>query len=240
MKILENRIAVITGASRGIGRAVAVAYAQAGARLILLGRDVAALEETDDLVQAAGGEATLVPCDFGKPDVLDALAPEMAKKFGRVDIFVGNAATLGTLSPLADIKPRDFVNVMTVNCHAHWRLLRALHGGLLASPAGRVIFTTSGVTQFNPAYWGAYTISKSALEAMALTYAAEVKNTKIRCNLIDPGVVRTQLRAAAFPGENPDTLPLPETVADLYVNLASAQCAQNGERVCAADRAQAA
>ena len=224
MKILENRIAVITGASRGIGRAVAVAYARAGARLILLGRDVAALEETDDLVQASGGEATLVPCDFAKPELLDAIAPELAKKFGRVDILVLNAATLGTLGPLWDCKPRDFTNVMTVNCHAHWRLLRALHGGLLASDAGRVIVTTSSVTQFHPAYWGAYT-----LEAMAMTYAAEVQNTKIRCNLIDPGIVRTQLRAAAFPGENPETLPLPETVVDLYLTLASPDYVQNGQ-----------
>lgn len=230
MTSLENKIAVITGASGAIGRAVAVAYARAGARLILLGRDVAALEATDDAVQASGGSATLVPCDLGKPELLDALAPELAKKFGRIDILVGNAATLGTLSPLHDIKPRDFTNVMTVNCHAHWRLLRALHGGLLASPSGRVIFTTSGVTAFNPAYWGAYTISKAALEAMAMTYANEVQNTPIRCNLVDPGIVRSKLRAEAFPGENPSLLPLPESIVDLYLKLASPNCPDNGQR----------
>ncbi len=240
MKKLENKIAVITGASRGIGRAVAHAYAKQGARLVLIGRDVQGLEATDDLVQSAGGEATLVPLDLGKVDMIDTLAAELAKKFGKIDVLVGNAATLGVLTPIQDIKPRDFNHVMTVNCHAHWRLLRALHGGLLASSAGRVIFTTSGVTAFNPAYWGAYNISKSALESLAMTYANEIQSTNIRVNLIDPGVVRTQLRAEAFPGENPQMHPSPESICDLYVRLAMTECDSNGKKYFAQNASKAA
>lgn len=240
MPKLQDKIAVITGASRGIGRSVAHAYAKQGARVVLIGRDVEGLEETDNLVQEAGGSATLVPLDLAKVDMIDTLAGELAKKFGRIDILVGNAATLGILSPLQDIKPRDFNHVMTVNCHAHWRLLRALHGGLRASRAGRVIFTTSGVTQFNPAYWGAYNISKSALESMAMTYANEIATTPIRVNLIDPGVIRTQLRAEAFPGENPMQHPSPDSVADLYVKLAMESCQTNGHKYHALDAARAA
>lgn len=235
-KRLKDRIALITGASRGIGRAVAEAFAKEGARLILVSRDVPGLEATDDLVQKAGGEATLVPLDLGKIEMIDNLALEVAKKFGRLDVLVGNAATLGLLSPLHDIKPRDFNHVMTVNAHANWRLLRALHGGLLASPAGRVIFTTSGVTEFFPAYWGAYAISKAALEAMAQTYAQEVASTKIRVNLVDPGIVRTQMHAEAFPGKNPETLPPPETVVESYIRLAMAECNDNGKKVFAQER----
>ncbi|TAH32803.1 MAG: SDR family NAD(P)-dependent oxidoreductase [Alphaproteobacteria bacterium] len=230
MKLLQDKIVLITGASRGIGRAVAVEFARQGARLILTGRDVPALEETDDLVQAAGGEATLVPLDLSKVEMIDTLAAELAKKFRRLDVFVGNAATLGILGPLHDTKPRDFTNVMTVNVHANWRLLRAMHGGLLSSKAGRVIFTTSGVTEFNPAYWGAYNISKSALESLAHTYANEVASTNIRVNLVDPGAVRTQMRAEAFPGENPMTLPPPESIAPLYVQLALDSCTSNGKK----------
>ncbi len=240
MSRLKGKIALITGASRGIGRAVATAYAREGARLILLSRDVKGLEETDDLIQSTGAEATLVPHDLAKIEMIDTLASELAKKFGRLDILVGNAATLGVLSPLQDIKPRDFTNIMTVNTHANWRLLRALHGGLLASAAGRVIFTTSGVTEFNPAYWGAYNISKSALESLAQTYANEVQNTPIRVNMIDPGVVRTQLRAEAFPGEDPSKLPLPDSIAELYVSLAMDSCTSNGEKYYAQRQSKAA
>jgi NAD(P)-dependent dehydrogenase (short-subunit alcohol dehydrogenase family) len=233
MKKLDGKIALITGASRGIGAAVAEAYARQGARLILVSRDVPGLESTDDRIQSVGGEATLVPFDLAKSEMIDTLATELAKKFGRIDIFVGNAATLGVLSPLQDTKPRDFNHVMAVNCHANWRLLRAIHGGLLASKNGRVIFTTSGVTAFNPAYWGAYNISKSALESLAMTYANETASTNIRCNLIDPGVVRTQMRAEAFPGENPATLPLPESIADLYVQLAMDSQTDTGLKIIA-------
>lgn len=228
---LKDRVALITGASRGIGAAVAEAYAREGARLILIGRDVEALEAADDRVRAAGGEATLVPLDLGKIDMIDQLAANIAQKFGRLDILVGNAGVLGTLSPLHDIKPRDFVNVMTVNVHANWRLLRAFHGGLLASPSGRVIFTTSGITQLHTAYWGAYAISKAALEEMARVYANEVATTKIRVNLIDPGVVRTDMRAEAFPGEDPSKLPPPESVVEEYIRAGMSEFSDNGARL---------
>lgn len=231
MARLTDKIALITGASRGIGQAVAAAYAKEGARLILVGRDSEGLEETDDLVTAAGGQATLVPLDLTQHDMIDQLAAQIAQKFGRLDILIGNAAMLGTISPLHDIKPREFNQVMNLNLTANWRLLRAFHGGLLASKAGRVIFTTSGVASDMPAYWGGYAISKAALESLAKLYAHEVATTKIRVNVIDPGVCRTRLRAEAFPGENPEKLPLPDTITETYIRLAMDDITQNGDCV---------
>jgi NAD(P)-dependent dehydrogenase (short-subunit alcohol dehydrogenase family) len=230
-KRLQDRVALITGASRGIGAAVAEAYAREGAKLVLVSRDVEGLEQTDDRVRAAGGEATLVPLDLGKIDMIDQLAVNIAQKFGRLDILVGNAGSLGTLTPLQDIKPREFMEVMTVNLTANWRLLRAFHGGLLASPAGRVIFTTSGITKSNTAYWGSYAISKSALESMAQVYAHETATTKIRVNVIDPGAVRTNMRAEAFPGEDPSTLPTPESIVEEFIRAGMSDFVESGQRL---------
>ncbi len=228
---LKDKIALITGASRGIGAAVAEAYAREGARLILVSRSTEGLENTDDRVSAAGGQATLVPMDLTQFDQIDQLAVEISKKFGRLDILVGNAGDLGILSPLHDIKPRDFARVMAVNLESNWRLIRAFHRGLLASPAGRVIFTTSGVTQMQPAYWGTYAISKTALESLARVYAAEVASSNIRVNILDPGVCRTAMRAEAFPGEDPATLPPPESITEAFIRMALSETKDNGEYV---------
>jgi NAD(P)-dependent dehydrogenase (short-subunit alcohol dehydrogenase family) len=229
---LAGRIAVITGASRGIGRAVAMAFAAEGAHLILVARTAGALEEVDDAIRTSGGSATLVPLDLRDFDALDRLGASIHQRWGRLDCLVANAGTLGLLTPITHLKPKDWAQVMDVNVTANYRLLRSLDPLLRQSDAGRVIFVTSGAATSFRAYWGPYAISKAALEAMAYTYAAEVGNTtNVRVNLINPGPIRTAMRAQAMPGESPSTLPRPEVIAPLFVDLALPACEQHGERI---------
>lgn len=234
VKRLEGRVALVTGASRGLGAAIAEAYAAEGARVILLARDVKKLEETDDRIRAAGGAATLLPFDLAQTDKIAALAPAINDKFGRLDILVGNAAILGALSPVAHSDPKTWQNVFKINFHANVQLVRALDPFLRASDAGRVIFTTSAAARAPAAYWGPYAASKAALESMAAAYAAEVAYSGIRVNVVDPGVLRTELRAEAFPGENPASLPLPASVAATFVALAEPGYEETGRIVEAA------
>lgn len=226
---LAGRIAVVTGASRGIGRAVSLRFAAEGAHVVALGRTVGALEELDDEIGKIGGSATLVPVDLAELDKLDALGPSLYQRFGRADVFVANAGALGTLGPLSHHPQKDWETAFAVNVHANWRLIRSLEPALRLSDAGRAIFVTSGAARRHTAYWGAYAASKAALESMALTWAAELAHTKIRVNLVSPGPTRTRMRAAAFPGEDPQTLKTPESVTELFVDLASPDCARNGE-----------
>ena len=228
---LDGRVAVITGASRGIGRAVARRFAEEGADLVLVARSVEGLEETDDLVRAAGGEATLVPLDVTDGAGIDRLGASLAERWGRLDILVGNAAILGTLSPVGHIEPTEWTQVLRVNVTANWWLLRSLDPLLRASAAGRAVFVTAGVTQGAFAYYGAYAASKAALEALVRVYAAEITKTKVRANLIDPGVIRTGLRSQAYPGEDPATLRPPEAVAGAFVDLAEEACPHQGQRI---------
>ncbi|MFN8758089.1 MAG: SDR family NAD(P)-dependent oxidoreductase [Tagaea sp.] len=230
---LDGRIAVVTGASRGIGRAVALRYAAEGAHVVALARTVGALEELDDEIAKTGGSATLVPVDLEDLDKLDALGPSLYQRFGRADVFVANAGALGTLGPLAHHPPKDWATTFTVNVHANWRLIRSLEPALRMSDAGRAIFVTSGAARRNTAYWGAYAASKAALESLALTWAAELAHTKIRVNLLSPGPTRTRMRAAAFPGEDPATLKTPESIADMFVDLATPDCTRHGETLVA-------
>ena len=228
---LDSRVAVITGASQGIGRAVAKRFAEEGAKLILVARSTEGLEGTDNLVRAAGGEATLVPLDLIDGAGIDRLGAAIAERWGRLDILVGNAAMLGTLSPVGHIDPTEWTQVMRVNVTANWWLLRSLDPLLRASNSGRAIFVTSGVTQGAFAYYGPYSASKAALESLVRTYAAEITKTKVRANLIDPGVIRTAMRARAYPGEDPATLRGPEAVTGAFVALAEEACQHNGERI---------
>jgi NAD(P)-dependent dehydrogenase (short-subunit alcohol dehydrogenase family) len=226
---LAGRIALITGASRGIGAAVARHYAREGAQLVLAARTVGGLEETDDAVFAASGtRATLVPLDVRAYDKIDALGAALAEKFGRLDILVGNAATLGDITPLAHADPGMWERVLSTNLTANWRLLRGLDPLLRRSEAGRAIFVTSGAAKAAFAYWGAYAVSKAGLEMLVRTYAAENAKTAIRAHLVDPGVVATALRARAFPGEDPATLPAPDAVTELFVQLAEASFQETG------------
>lgn len=231
MARLEGRIALITGASRGIGAAVAKCFAAEGAHVVLVARTVGGLEEVDDTIQAVGGSATLVPLDLKEFEQIDRLGAALYERYKRLDILVGNAAQLGVLSPLGHIDPPIWEEVMAVNVTANWRLIRSADPLLRASDAGRAIFVTSGVADGVFPYWGAYAASKAALEMMVRTYAGEMSKTRVRVNLLDPGEVRTAMRAQAFPGEDPMTLPHPDEIAPHFVELASPDCTRHGEVV---------
>lgn len=228
-KRLEGRIALITGASRGIGRAVALAFAREGAHVVLLARTQGALEEVDDEIREEGGSATLLPLDLRNGEKLDSLGPTLFQRWGRLDILVGNAGILGPLSPLGHITTDSWLDVININLNANWRLIRTCDPLLRKSDAGRAIFVTSGASSGHHAYWGPYAVSKAGLEALVKTYAKEVERTSVRANLINPGPVRTAMRAKAYPGEDPLKLPPPEDLAPLFIELASPECTLNGE-----------
>ncbi len=229
---LDGRIALVTGASRGIGRAMALELARAGAHVIALARTQGALEELDDAIRSAGGEATLVPCDLKDFDALDRLGAAIFERWGRLDIFVANAGVLGPMTPLAHIEPRQWEDVLAVNVTANWRLIRSLDLPLRRAEAGRVIFLTSSAghaAQLKP-YWGAYAITKAALDALARTYAAETMNIcPIKVMAVDPGPLRTRLRATAMPGEDPMSLRTPEELAPKIIALCMPEWQESGK-----------
>jgi NAD(P)-dependent dehydrogenase (short-subunit alcohol dehydrogenase family) len=217
---LKDRIALITGASRGIGRAVALAFAREGAHVLLVARARTALEEVDDAIKESGGKASLIPLNLTDGKRVDALGPTLYELFGKLDVFVGNAAILGRLSPLTHIPSEHWERVMVTNVTANWRLIRTLDPLLRRSDAGRVIFVTSSVAQTAKAYWAPYSVSKAALETLARTYANETADSAIKVNMVDPGATATRMRAEAYPGEDQSTLHTPEEVAELFVTLA--------------------
>jgi NAD(P)-dependent dehydrogenase (short-subunit alcohol dehydrogenase family) len=226
-----NRIALVTGASRGIGRAAAQALARAGAHVILVARTVGGLEEVDDEIQKAGGHATLVPLDLKDFPALDRLGASIFERWGRLDAFLGNAGVLGTITPLTHLEPKHFQELLDVNVAANWRLIRSLDPLLRASDAGHTLFVSSGAARKHTPYWGGYAMSKAALESLALTYAAECEGTKVRVNLLNPGPLRTRMRQKAFPGEDPQSLQPPEAAVPLILGLLSPHCTKNGELV---------
>jgi NAD(P)-dependent dehydrogenase (short-subunit alcohol dehydrogenase family) len=216
---LAGRIALVTGASRGIGFAIARTIAAEGAHVVALARTVGGLEELDDAIRSGGGTATLVPADLKDYPALDRLGAALFERFRKLDILIGNGAILGKLTPLAHADPKLWDEVMAVNVTANWRLIRSLDLLLRQSDNGRAIFVTSGAARRFIAYWGPYAVSKAALEALVKTYAAEKLTTNLRGNLVNPGIVRTRMRAEAMPGEDPSTLPPPEVVAEALLPL---------------------
>jgi NAD(P)-dependent dehydrogenase (short-subunit alcohol dehydrogenase family) len=227
---LAGRIALITGASRGIGRAVAVRYAKEGAHVIAMARTQGALEELDDEIRGlTGSSATLIAESLTNFDKIDQIGAAIHQRFGKLDILVGNAAVLGQLSPMGHYKPKMWDDVFAVNVTANWRLIRSLDPLLRAAEAGRALFVTSGVARKAAMYWGPYAASKAALEQMVKIYAAEIAHTAVRANIIDPGRVRTRMRAQAYPGEDPATLPTPDAITDVFVQAARADFTSNGE-----------
>ncbi len=228
---LAGRISLITGASRGIGAAVARRFAAEGSHVILVARTVGGLEEADDAIRTAGGTATLMPMDLTQFDKIDRMGAAVAERFGQLDVLVGNAGILGTLSPTGHIEPQAWDQVIAVNLTANWRLIRSFDPLLRASGSGRAIFVTSGAADGVHPYWGAYAVSKAALEAMVRTWAGEVTKTPLKVNLVDPGALRTRMRAEAYPGEDPMTLDPPEAVTDVFVELAESACTRRGEVV---------
>ena len=228
-KRLSGRIALVTGASRGIGRAVAKRFAEEGAHVIINARTQGALEELDDEIQAIGGQATLVPGDLTDFDMIDQMGRAVFERWKKLDILVGNAGVLGTLSPIPHINPKTWDQVMAVNVTVNYRLIRSFDPLLRASDAGRAIFVSSGVASKPRAYWGVYAVSKAALETMARIYAEEVKSSNLRVNIINPGATRTGMRAEAMPGEDPEILKTPESITGLFVDLAAPSCQKHGE-----------
>jgi NAD(P)-dependent dehydrogenase (short-subunit alcohol dehydrogenase family) len=225
---LADHIALVTGASRGIGRATALALARAGAHVVAVARTVGGLEELDDAIGAAGGSATLVPLDLKDTPGIVRLAAALGERYRRLDVLIGNAGILGPLSPLGHVEPKAWDEVLAVNVTANWHLIRAMDPLLRLSTAGRVVFVTSGITAHPRAYWGPYTVSKAALEALAQTYAAETVSTKVRVNLFNPGATRTRMRATAMPGEDPAGLKAPEPVAEQILELCLPQLQESG------------
>jgi NAD(P)-dependent dehydrogenase (short-subunit alcohol dehydrogenase family) len=232
---LAGRIALITGASRGIGAAVAKAYAAEGAQVILTARTQGGLEEVDDAIRAGGGNATLFPADLTDYDTIDQMALAIYQRFGRIDILVANAGILGPLTPMHQIDPEQWDAVMAINLTANWRILRACDPLLRQSDAGRAIFVSSGAADGRHPYWGAYAVSKGALEIMAKTWASELETTAIRVTVLNPGGTRTNMRAEAFPGEDPDTLPSADEIAQAFVVPATADWTRSGEVLNARD-----
>lgn len=225
---LAGRIALVTGASRGIGHAAALALAEEGAHVVAVARTVGGLEELDDDIRARGGAATLVPLDLADGDGIDRLGAEVFKRWGRLDILLGNAGQLGLITPLAHLDLKVWNEVMAVNVTANWRLVRSFDPLLRAADAGRALFVTSGAARNCRPFWGTYSVSKAALEALVRTYAAETRQTRVKVNLISPGVVRTKMRAKAMPGEDPETLPPPESIAPAIVRLLSPSFTDTG------------
>jgi NAD(P)-dependent dehydrogenase (short-subunit alcohol dehydrogenase family) len=233
MAALEGRVALITGASRGIGAALALELAKLGAQCVLVARTQGGLEEVDDAIRAAGGKpATLLPFDLQKAEKdIDMIGPSIVERFGRLDILVHNAGALNKLTPVAHIEPRDWAEVMAVNLTASWRLIRSCDPPLRASDAGRAVFVTSGRVLRPRAYWGMYGATKAGMEHLVMTWAQEVEATALRVNLVDPEIVATKMRAAAMPGEDPSTIPQPGDVAPGIAALCLPTESRHGARI---------
>lgn len=225
----SKRIALVTGASRGIGRAVALELARQNWRVIAVARAQKALEKLDDDIRALGGEATLIPLDLKDNAAIDGLAAPLFERFGKLDALAACAGVLGLLTPAHQATPAIMDEIIQVNFLANQRLIRALHPLLRESDAGRAVFLTSGAAKNPRAYWAPYAASKAALDALVISYAAEVQNvSNIRANLFNPGPTRTAMRAKAFPGEDPMTLPAPEEVAPAIVRMLQPAYAESG------------
>lgn len=232
-KRLDGRIALVTGASRGIGRAVAINLAAEGAHVVLVARTQGGLEEVDDEIRALGGSATLTPMDLTEFDAIDKLGAALYERYQKLDIVVGNAGMLGGMSPIHQIDPQVWDQVLAINLTANWRLIRSFDPLMRASDAGRMVFLSSGAAQGHRAFWGIYAVSKAALEMTVGTYSQEILKTNIKVNAFDPGRTRTNMRAEAYPGEDPQTLKTPEFLAPQIVEMVLPSCMLNGEVVTA-------
>jgi NAD(P)-dependent dehydrogenase (short-subunit alcohol dehydrogenase family) len=224
-----DRIALVTGASRGVGYATALSLARGGAHVVALARTVGGLEELDDAVRAAGGSATLTPLDIRDYPAIYRLGAALNERYGRLDVLVGNAAIAGVPSPLDHIEPKAWDESLAINLTANWHLLRAMNPLLRLSAAGRAVFITSGVATSARAYWAPYSVSKAALDVLVRTYAEETSSTSVRVNLFNPGPTRTRMRALAMPGEDPATLPAPDEVAAKIVDLCRPDFTETGK-----------
>ena len=232
---LHNKIILVTGASRGIGHAVALAAAKAGANLIITGRTIGALEELDDEIRAVGSGATIVELDMHDFAAIPRLATAINERWGRLDGLVANAAMLGSLTPLSHLDDATWDETIAVNLTAQWHLIRAMEPLLLKATAGRAVLVSSGVAEGIRPFWGAYAVSKAGLEAMGRVWAGETEQTNLRVNVLNPGGTATRMRASAFPGEDPNGLPKPNDIAPAFLALLDPKCIDHGKRFDARD-----
>jgi NAD(P)-dependent dehydrogenase (short-subunit alcohol dehydrogenase family) len=228
VKPLADRIALVTGASRGIGAALALHLAQAGAHIVAVARTVGGLEELDDKIRAAGGSVTLVPLDVTDSDGIARLALALNERYRRLDVLVGNAGVLGPLSPVDHIEPKNWDALFAVNVTANWQLIRCMDVLLKRASAGRAVFLDALIAYAGRAYWGGYSASKAALDALVRCYASECETSNVRVNLFSPGPTRTRMFKSAFPGVDPLTVPTPEEVSAAIVPLCLPECVENG------------
>lgn len=224
----DARVVVVTGASRGIGYALAKAFGAAGAHVVAVARTVGGLEELDDAIKSEGGAATLVPLDLKDHDAIDRMGLALYERFGKVDVLVGNAGILGPLTPVGHMKPKDFDELLSINVTANYRLIRSLDPLLRQSEAGRALFLTSGRATKAVPFWSGYAMSKAALDVIVRTYAAEMINTPVRANLLSPGPIRTAMRARAVPGEDPTSIASADTLVEPVMRLTDPSFAQTG------------
>ncbi|MFC3051153.1 SDR family NAD(P)-dependent oxidoreductase [Kordiimonas pumila] len=227
---LKGKLALVTGASRGIGRAVALRLAEEGADIIAVARNRSqgALEQLDDEITKLGRNCTITPFDLRDSDAIDRLGGAIYERWGKLDILVANAAILGPITPLGHMAPKDWSELLDINLTANWRLIRSMDPLLKLAEQGRAIFVTSGAAHSAKAYWGGYAVTKAALDALVQTYAKETCNTPLKVNLIDPGPIRTHMRSKAVPGEDPSSLPTPDDIAPLFLELASDSYTETG------------
>ena len=226
---LKGRVAVVTGASRGIGYFTALELAKAGAHVVACARTVGGLEELDDAIKAAGGSATLVPFDLADMAAIDKLGGAINERWGKLDIMVANAGVLGTISPIGHVEAKVFEKVMNINVTATWRLIRSLEPLLIKSDAGRALILSSSAAHKCKPFWGPYSASKAAVEALARTWAGETQHLPLRILSVDPGATRTAMRAQAMPGEDPETVPHPSEVAAKLLALVGPQQTETGK-----------
>ena len=226
---LKGRIALVTGASRGIGYYTALELAKAGAHVIACARTVGGLEELDDAIKAVGGSATLVPFDLADMNAIDALGASINERWGKLDILVANAGVLGVISPLGHVEAKVFDKVMAINVTATWRLMRSVEPLLAKSDQGRALILSSGAAHKCKPFWGPYSASKAAVEALARTWAGETQRLPLRVVSIDPGATRTAMRAQAVPGEDPTTVPHPSEVAARLLPLCGPDLTETGK-----------
>ncbi|MCA1403293.1 SDR family NAD(P)-dependent oxidoreductase [Ensifer sp. IC3342] len=226
---LKDRVALVTGASRGIGYFTALELAKAGAHVIACARTVGGLEELDDAIKAVGGSATLVPFDLADMAAIDKLGGAIHERWGKLDILVANAGVLGTISPIGHVEAKVFEKVMTINVTATWRLIRSVEPLLVKSDAGRALVISSGAAHKCRPFWGPYSASKAAVEALARTWAHETQRLPLRILSVDPGPTRTAMRAQAMPGEDPMTVPHPSEVAAALMPLVGPEQTETGK-----------
>ena len=226
---LSGRLILITGATRGLGRAVAIAAAAAGAEIIITGRTIGALEEVDDEIKASGSSATIVELDMKDTAAMPRLAAAIAERWGRLDGFVANAAMLAALTPIGHLTPEAWDESVAVNLTGQWHMIRAFDPLLRAAPAGRAVLVTSGAAIGSRPFWGPYAATKAGLEALGRSWAGESEQTNLQINMINPGGTATKMRASAFPGEDPATLPQPEDIAPAFLMLLADDCPHHGE-----------